>query len=159
MTTKRLPFDEVNTAALNGLTRVLDWAGVHWQQAHHEIQMINPKRADGGYGSFSINANTGVWSDFATGDKGGDVVALVAYLKSYSQGDACKDLARLFGIMVGEASPASAALPLAPSKPVSVDTWQELRPIPADMMGSIPKRKPKHPGKIVQYWTYPPVSG
>jgi hypothetical protein len=31
-------------------------------------------------GSFSINVRTGRWADFATGDKGGDVISLAAYL-------------------------------------------------------------------------------
>src|SRR5574343_314480 len=107
MAVKKLPFDAVNHAALAGLTRVLDWAGVRWQQHGYEVQMLNPHRSDDeSFGSFSINANSGVWADFATGDKGGDVVSLVAYLKGYGQGDACKDLARLFGVMPGDASPA-----------------------------------------------------
>lgn len=160
MTAKRLPFAEVNRAALAGLVRVLDWAGVNWQQSHHEIQMLNPTRSnDDGYGSFSINANTGVWADFATGDKGGDVVSLVAYVKGFSQGEACKELARLFGIMAGEVSPATEAAPLPASKPQAADTWQPLFPIPADMMGNMPRTLYKHPGKLVQCWRYNDAAG
>ena len=32
-------------------------------------------------GSFKVNLDTGRWADFATGDKGGDLVALYAYFK------------------------------------------------------------------------------
>ena len=40
----------------------------------------NPTRADRRPGSFSVNTRTGRWADFATGDRGGDVVSLAAYL-------------------------------------------------------------------------------
>lgn len=154
MAVKKLPFDAVNQAALAGLTRVLDWAGVHYKQHGHECQMINPNRSsDNGYGSFSVNVNTGVWAEFATGDKGGDIVSLVAYLKGYGQGDACKDLARLFGVMAGEASPAAEPAPL-PVPTAKVADTQPVLPIPAGMLGRMPRSKPKHPGKVVQVWRY-----
>ncbi|MCD4487425.1 hypothetical protein LQR31_23415, partial [Chromobacterium vaccinii] len=136
--------------------RVLDWAGVHWKQVHHEIQMINPTRSnDDGYGSFSINAHSGVWADFASGDKGGDVIALVAYLKSYGQGEACKDLARLLGIVNGEASAAVAPMPLPAAAPAA----EAVLPIPSALMGKMPRSKPHHPGKPVQFWRYNDASG
>ncbi|KIA80312.1 hypothetical protein QR66_10875 [Chromobacterium piscinae] len=151
----KLPFEEVKRAALSALPRVLDWAGVHWKQIHHEIQMINSARSDEGYGSFSINVNTGVWADFASGDKGGDVIALVAYLKSYGQGEACKDLARLLGIINGEAPAASAPAPL----PAAVPAAEAVLPIPANLMGKMPRSKPHHPGKPVQFWRYNDAAG
>ena len=40
----------------------------------------NPTRDDKKLGSFKINVNNGKWSDFHTGDKGGDLVALFYYL-------------------------------------------------------------------------------
>jgi putative DNA primase/helicase len=36
---------------------------------------------------------SGVWCDFATGEKGGDYVSLVAYIRGCSQGDAALELA------------------------------------------------------------------
>ncbi|SUX28449.1 DUF927 domain-containing protein [Chromobacterium vaccinii] len=153
---KLLPFEPVKAAALAALPRVLDWAGVHWKQVHHEIQMINPTRSnDDGYGSFSINAHSGVWADFASGDKGGDVIALVAYLKSYGQGEACKDLARLLGIVNGEASAAVVPAPLPATSP----TAEAVLPIPAALMGKMPRSKPHHPGKPVQFWRYNDAAG
>ena len=41
---------------------------------------LNPTRADNRKGSFKVNLRTGRWSDFATGDSGGDLIALAAYL-------------------------------------------------------------------------------
>lgn len=161
MSAKKLPFDQVKEAARAALPRVLDWAGVHWQQAGHEIQMINPCRSnDDGFGSFSINATNGVWGEFATGEKGGDVIALVAYLKGYGQGEACKDLARLFGIMDGDAIAAVAPAP----RPVSAthqsdENIKPVFPIPPEMMGRIPRDKYKHPGAIKQFWWYTDSEG
>lgn len=52
----------------------------------------NPKRDDRTPGSFKVNTITGRWSDFASGDKGGDLVSLYAYLNDTSQFDAAKEL-------------------------------------------------------------------
>jgi hypothetical protein len=41
-------------------------------------------------GSFKINRYNGRWADFATGDKGGDPISLVAYLADISQGGAAR---------------------------------------------------------------------
>ncbi len=58
----------------------------------------NPTRNDRKAGSFSINVETGQWSDFATGDKGGDVVSLIAYLTHSSQLEAAEKLCNLMGV-------------------------------------------------------------
>ena len=49
--------------------------------------------------------NTGAWSDFATGDKGLDLVSLIAYLESETQGEAAKRLAAFLGIEPEASSP------------------------------------------------------
>jgi hypothetical protein len=59
---------------------------------------LNPKRADRRLGSFSINLTTGRWADFATGDKGGDVVSLAAYLFDLSQAEAAGRIAAMLGL-------------------------------------------------------------
>jgi hypothetical protein len=46
---------------------------------------------------------TGHWADFATGDKGGDPVSLVAYLEGVSQGEAARMLGRMLGLDTREA--------------------------------------------------------
>ena len=58
----------------------------------------NPTRADRRPGSFRINVHSGKWSDFATGDKGGDVVSLAAYLSGTGQGEAARSLADMLGV-------------------------------------------------------------
>ncbi|WP_319557924.1 VapE domain-containing protein [Thiomicrorhabdus sp.] len=61
----------------------------------HEYKALNPNRSDSRIGSFSVNLNTGAWADFATGDKGGDLISLYAFV--FCNGDnsaAVKQLAK-----------------------------------------------------------------
>lgn len=47
----------------------------------------------GGQGtSFSVNLDTGKWSDFATDERGGDLISLYAAIKNIGQGEALKEL-------------------------------------------------------------------
>jgi len=50
-----------------------------------EYIALNPKRSDRRLGSFKVNTRTGRWCDFATGDAGGDIISLCAYLHNLSQ--------------------------------------------------------------------------
>ncbi len=63
-----------------------------------EYLPINPTRNDHKPGSLSINRDSGAWSDFATGDKGGDLVALAAYVLGCRQIEAAERLADFLGI-------------------------------------------------------------
>ncbi len=58
----------------------------------------NPKRADHCAGSFKVNTATGRWSDFATGDRGGDLVSLCAFLFDLDQAEAARRLAQMIGV-------------------------------------------------------------
>jgi len=58
----------------------------------------NPTRADLHAGSFSVNLQSGKWSDFATGDSGGDLIALAAYLDGCTQWESCQRLGAALGI-------------------------------------------------------------
>ena len=64
----------------------------------HEYTACNPTREDRQPGSFRINVNSGKWADFATGDKGGDVVSFAAYLSGTSQAEAARSLAEMLGV-------------------------------------------------------------
>jgi len=59
---------------------------------------LNPTRPDRNKGSFRINIKTGRWGDFATDDKGGDVISLFAYLDGCSQTEAARQLIKLAGL-------------------------------------------------------------
>ena len=52
----------------------------------------NPTRNDRRAGSFRINIQSGIWMDFATGDKGGDLISLLAYIRGVSQSEAYREL-------------------------------------------------------------------
>ncbi len=57
---------------------------------------LNPTRNDKHIGSFRIDIGTGKFHDFATGDKGGDVIDLFKYLKSCNTSEAIKNLEDMF---------------------------------------------------------------
>jgi hypothetical protein len=59
---------------------------------------LNPTRADQRKGSFKLNLKSGRWSDFATGDSGGDLIALAAYLFRLDQAEAARKIAAALGI-------------------------------------------------------------
>lgn len=67
----------------------------------HEWVARNPTRGDKHLGSFKINLNTGVWSDFAAGDSGRDLVSLYAYLfHGGDNGKAARELADSEGVQI-----------------------------------------------------------
>lgn len=59
---------------------------------------INPTRRDHRKGSFKVNTTTGRWSDFATGEAGGDLISLAAYLYRRKQSEAAVKVAEAIGI-------------------------------------------------------------
>jgi hypothetical protein len=58
----------------------------------------NPRRVDRTPGSFRANIHSCRWADFATNDKGGDLISLVAYLFDLRQGAAARRLADMLGL-------------------------------------------------------------
>lgn len=98
MTRPSLDFPSINAAALAHCPRILfDWLP-EGRLNGVEFVARNPRREDRSIGSFSINTKTGRWCDFASGDKGGDLVSLLAYLRGIGQGDAARLLASDFGV-------------------------------------------------------------
>ncbi len=98
--------DTIRTIAAAALARfdsVVDWLGIGGGKMQGpEYLALNPLRSDAKLGSFTINRNTGHWGDFATGDKGGDLVSLAAYLRCEKQGAAAVALAGFLGIDTGD---------------------------------------------------------
>ena len=50
----------------------------------NEFVALNPTRLDKRLGSFRINTISGRWADFATNDRGGDLISLYAYIHRIS---------------------------------------------------------------------------
>jgi putative DNA primase/helicase len=90
-----IDFHAINQAALPVLPTLLhDWLP-NGRYEGHEYVALNPTRQDRNLGSFKINTRTGRWADFATGDKGGDLISLLAYLEGCSQSAAANRLSAI----------------------------------------------------------------
>jgi hypothetical protein len=93
-------FDAVNRAAAPYLASLVKAWCPGGKMCGHEWVAKNPTRPDRNPGSFSINVRTGKWADFSTGDRGGDVVSLAAYVFRCRQVEAARTLASVLGVGV-----------------------------------------------------------
>lgn len=96
--TDRIDFQTVNRVAMARLPELLARWLPGGRRAGIEYVVRNPTRLDRRLGSFRINLQTGVWADFATGDRGGDPIALLAYITGSSQLQAARALSLQLGI-------------------------------------------------------------
>ena len=96
-----IDFAEINRAVLAAFPAVLARILPRGKTIGRELVALNPRRADSNLGSFKVNRFNGKWCDFATGDKGGDPISLVAYLAGVSQGEAARLLAQMLGMETG----------------------------------------------------------
>jgi hypothetical protein len=94
----RIDFPAINRAALASLPVLLRRWLPDGRLVGQEYTARDPTRDDRRPGSFRINVNSGRWSDFATGDAGGDVVSLAAYLSGTGQVEAARALADMLGV-------------------------------------------------------------
>jgi hypothetical protein len=91
-------YGRVNSSALAALPAILARLLPGGKFVAGEYTVLNPRRSDKRAGSFKINMRSGRWCDFATGDKGGDVVSLVAFLEDVSQYEAARLLSQMLGV-------------------------------------------------------------
>lgn len=94
----RLDFARINDAALAVLPALVTRWLPDGRREGGEWVALNPRRADRKPGSFRVNLSTGRWADFATDDRGGDVVSLAAYLAGSTQAEAARNLADMLGM-------------------------------------------------------------
>lgn len=99
---------------------------------------------DGGEGSScSVNVVNGRWSDFMTGESGGDLLDLYAQIHGISIGEAAKrvsqeesleSVAGIVGLAGGGAPPPRPPRPPAPPAPApgEPEGWRTLMPVPPD---------------------------
>ena len=97
---EHLSFKKVAICALSHSEVIVRRLLPHGEQKGMEWVATNPKRSDRSPGSFCVNLKSGLWSDFATDDKGGDLISLVAYLKELNQLAAAQWLAAEIGMEV-----------------------------------------------------------
>jgi hypothetical protein len=93
-----IDFDAVNQVALVALPNLLARWLPGGTRCGSEYLALNPRRADRHLGSFSINLRSGRWSDFATKDRGGDVIGLRAFLCGTDRLTAAAELAAELGL-------------------------------------------------------------
>lgn len=93
-----LNFKKINRAALPVFPALL----MRWlpdgKKIGYEWVALNPRRADHHAGSFKVNMRTGRWADFATGDRGGDIISLAAYIGQIKQCEAARQLSLMLGV-------------------------------------------------------------
>ena len=162
----------VAAAALSRFDQVVDWLGIGGgKHQGREYLTLNPTRADTTPGSFTINQDTGAWADFATNDKGGDLVSLVAYLHGIKQGEAAAMLAKYLGIENPDAkrrarnderAAGNTKASTAPKNPASVTATKAggdvcMMPIPDDAPPP-PASHMRH-GKPSHRWAYLAAEG
>ena len=95
---RRVDFDRVNAAALRNAEAVVRGLLPEGRRDGVEWVAKPPHRPSTGLGSFKVNLNKGAWGDFKTGDKGGDLVSLAAFVAQVSQRDAAIKLAGSLGM-------------------------------------------------------------
>lgn len=95
---RRIDFDRVGGATRRNAEVVVAAFLPDGRREGQEWVARNPRRPDKTLGSFKVNLATGRWADFASGDKGGDLVGLVAYLLDLSQRGAAIKLATVLGV-------------------------------------------------------------
>jgi putative DNA primase/helicase len=94
----RISFANVKAAALQALPSLVQQWLPDGRREQNEWVARNPTRVDNSPGSFKINLLTGVWSDFATSESGGDPIDLWAYLKHKTPLDSARDLADMLNV-------------------------------------------------------------
>lgn len=95
---RHIDFERINRAAEANILEILRRWLPDGRIEGHEYVALNPRRLDRRRGSFKVNIATGKWGDFATGDGGGDLVSLTAYLAGTSQGEAARELSAMLEV-------------------------------------------------------------
>ncbi len=95
---RRIDFDRVGGAARRNAEAVVRAFLPDGRREGNEWVARNPRRPDKTLGSFKVNLVKGFWADFASGDKGGDLISLVALIQGLSQRDAALKIADALGV-------------------------------------------------------------
>jgi hypothetical protein len=96
--TGRIDFERVKVAALANIDGIVLGLLPDGRREGAEWVARNPLREDRRPGSFKVNLQSGKWGDFATGDRGGDLVSLAAFVARVDQRTAAIELAKALGI-------------------------------------------------------------
>jgi hypothetical protein len=94
----RIDFETIRTVTLRNALDICQLTVPGGRVVGVEYVVKNPKRVDRHAGSFKINLRTGQWADFATNERGGDLIALIAWRYDLSQSEAAKRLASFYSL-------------------------------------------------------------
>jgi hypothetical protein len=95
---RRLAFRRIADAAAQHADAIVQRWLPDGRREGTEWVALNPTRSDSRKGSFKVNLKSGRWGDFATGDRGGDLISLAAYIFRLDQGEAAKRVADMVGV-------------------------------------------------------------
>lgn len=137
---KTIDFKSLNTAALTHCPDLLEKLLPEGKLQGHEFTCGNLAGESGK--SCCININTGKWSDFATGETGGDLISLVAAIENINQYDAAKFLAEMIGYSLPDTDYKMKG------KPVPI------LPVPTERVATIPELKHFNHGYPTETYSY-----
>ena len=99
MTRRRtIAFERIKDAALSASETIVRRWLPDGRREGREWVALNPRRADKRRGSFKVNLHSGRWGDFHTGDRGGDLISLAAFLYNMREDEAARNVAEMLGI-------------------------------------------------------------
>lgn len=149
---RRIDFPALARQLLDAAERLVPQWLTGGNKIGHEWQCGNLAGEPGK--SCSVNLTTGQWADFATGEKGGDLISLYAAIHGVKSGDAAKRLIeelRLDNVTAGETkSPGRETK--GPKAETKRAAWTPIVPVP-DTAGPAPVAHPVR-GKSQRQWTY-----
>lgn len=122
---QRIDFGAVADAALNAAERLVSSWLPGGKRAGHEWQCGSLSGEPGN--SLSVNLKTGAWADFATDDRGGDLISLLAAIRGTKQGEAAREIARDLGLIAHTHEAVSTKAPQVDS-----DAWRDAGAWPVD---------------------------
>lgn len=90
-------FKEVKDRAIPYIPSILQRVLPGGRMDGNDYIALNPTRVDNKLGSFRINVHKGKWIDWSSGDSGGDIISLIAYISGISQYEALQVVESMIG--------------------------------------------------------------
>jgi putative DNA primase/helicase len=100
--------------------------------------------------SLKVNMRTGLWMDFASGEKGGDIISLVAAVKGMKQSEAAAWL---------DGTPTETGKPYEKKEVKKQEIFKPIYPVPPEKVVDFAGFKSAKLGTPSQYWIYRTPNG
>jgi hypothetical protein len=154
----RIDFADVKAATLRSLDFIIPTLLPGGRRQGDEWVVRNPTRNDSKPGSFRVNMRTGVWSDFATSESGGDMIDLYVYLKGGSNIQARNALAEMLNVQARSGSKSKSTTPPKRSAAATA-VPRDLHEPPKGFPARTPSDKDGKPAFVVAGDEGPPARG